>query len=58
MVLFLDNSLFLTMAGVQWDRVLRSEIDTTWNMHQVTLGDELDMLIMFSSISFISGNRT
>ena len=58
MVLVLDNSPFLTMAGAQWDRVLRSKIDTTWNLHQATLGDELDMFIMFSSISSISGNRT
>ena len=58
MVLVLDNSPFMTMKGSQWDRALRSKVDSTWNLHQATLSDELDMFIMFSSISSIAGNRT
>ena len=58
MVLALDNSPFMTMKGSQWDRALRTKVDSTWNLHQATLSDELDMFIMFSSISSISGNRT
>jgi len=58
MVLVLDNSPFMTMKPTQWDRVLRTKIDCTWNLHQATLCDDLDMFIMFSSISSISGNRT
>ena len=58
MVLVLDNSPFMTMKGSQWDRALRSKVDSTWNLHQATLSDKLDMFIMFSSISSISGNRT
>ena len=58
MVLVLDNSPFMTMEGSQWDRALRSKIDSTWNLHQATLSDKLDMFIMFSSISSIVGNRT
>lgn len=58
MVLVLDNSPLMTMKGSQWDRALRSKVDSTWNLHQATLSDELDMFIMFSSISSIAGNRT
>ena len=58
MVLVLDNSPFMTMKGSQWDRALRSKVDSTWNLHQATLSDELDMFIMFSSISSIAGNQT
>ena len=58
MILVLDNSPFMTMTGTQWDRALRSKVDSTWNLHQTTLADELDLFIMFSSISSICGNRT
>lgn len=58
LALVLDNSPIMTMNGSQWDRALRSKVDSTWNLHQATLVDELDLFIMFSSISSISGNRT
>lgn len=58
MVLVLENSPLMTMRPEQWDQALRSKVDSTWNLHQSTLPDSLDMFIMFSSISSISGNRT
>ena len=58
MVLVLENSPFMTMKGQQWDKVVRSKVDSTWNMHEATLSDTLDFFIMLSSISSISGNRT
>jgi NAD(P)-dependent dehydrogenase (short-subunit alcohol dehydrogenase family) len=58
MVLVLDNSPLLTMKPAQWDRALRAKVDSTWNLHESTLCDKLDMFIMFSSVSSISGNRT
>lgn len=58
MALVLENSPIMTMNGSQWDRALRSKVDSTWNLHQATLADKLDLFIMFSSISSISGNRT
>lgn len=58
MALALDNSPFMILKGSLWDRALRSKVDSTWNLHQATLSDELDMFIMFSSISSIAGNRT
>ncbi|KAL9609780.1 MAG: hypothetical protein Q9167_005476 [Letrouitia subvulpina] len=58
MVLLLDNSPFNTMAGEQWDQVISSKVQSTWNLHQATLCDELEIFIMFSSVSSISGNRT
>jgi NAD(P)-dependent dehydrogenase (short-subunit alcohol dehydrogenase family) len=58
MVLVLDNSPLLTMKPAQWDRALRTKVDSTWNLHEATLCDKVDMFIMFSSVSSISGNRT
>lgn len=58
MVLVLENSPLMTMKPDQWDRALRTKVDSTWNLHESTLSDDLDMFIMFSSISSISGNRT
>lgn len=58
MVLVLDDSPFITMKGSQWDRALRSKVDSAWNLHNAASSDELDMFIMFSSISSIAGNRT
>ena len=58
MVLVLENSPFNTMTSQQWDNVISSKVRTTWNLHQATLCDSLDMFLMFSSVSSISGNRT
>ncbi|PYI12323.1 putative polyketide synthase [Aspergillus sclerotiicarbonarius CBS 121057] len=57
LAMILKNSPFSTMTDEQWDEVLRVKVDTTWNLHQHTLQDELDFFIMFSSISSICGNR-
>jgi hypothetical protein len=57
MVLVLDNSPLNTMTSQQWDKVISSKVRTTWNLHQATLCDSLDMFLMFSSVSSISGNR-
>lgn len=58
LVLQLANSPLATMTSEQWDAALQSKIKSSWNLHQATLSDGLDMFIMFSSISSISGNRT
>ena len=58
MVLVLEDSPLLTMKPAQWDRALRTKVDSTWNLHEATLRDNLDHFIMFSSVSSISGNRT
>lgn len=58
MVLVLDNAPIGTMSGQQWDKVLASKVRSTWILHRATLCDSLDMFIMFSSVSSISGNRT
>ncbi|PWY95188.1 putative polyketide synthase [Aspergillus sclerotioniger CBS 115572] len=57
LAMILKNSPFSTMTDEQWDDVLRVKVDTTWNLHQHTLQDDLDFFIMFSSISSICGNR-
>ena len=58
LVLQLANSPLDTMTSEQWDATLQSKVRSSWNLHQATLFDGLDMFIMFSSISSILGNRT
>lgn len=36
---------------------MRVKIDSSWNLHQETLQDVLDVFILFSSIASVVGNR-
>lgn len=58
LVLQLANSPLATMQSEQWDLALQTKVRSSWNLHHATLSDVLDIFIMFSSISSISGNRT
>ena len=58
MVLQLANCPLSTMTADQWDTAVRAKVESSWNLHQATLEDELDTFIMLSSISSICGNRT
>ena len=58
LAMVLDNAPLMSMKPAQWDNALRAKVDSTWNLHHATSSDNLDMFIMFSSISSICGNRT
>jgi len=57
MAMELANSPFSTMSPDQWTRPIRTKVQSSWNLHQLSLADELDFFIMFSSVSSLSGNR-
>ena len=58
LAMILADSPFSTMTPEQWDRAVQVKVQATWNLHTLTLSDQLDFFIMFSSVSSILGNRT
>ncbi|KAK7211022.1 hypothetical protein V2G26_018200 [Clonostachys chloroleuca] len=51
----LNDSVFDNMTHDQWNRTLRSKVQTSWNLHMI-LPKDLDFFILLSSISGIIGN--
>ncbi|KAL9594482.1 MAG: hypothetical protein Q9219_007011 [cf. Caloplaca sp. 3 TL-2023] len=46
------------MTQRQWESAISTKVHSSWNLHQASMEDKLDMFILFSSVSSISGNRT
>ena len=57
MAMLLGDAPMVSITGEQWDRALRLKIDSSWILHEETLGDSLEFFIMFSSIASVLGNR-
>ncbi|KAI1382727.1 putative polyketide synthase [Hypoxylon trugodes] len=51
----LNDTMFDNMTYSQWERTVRSKVQTSWNLH-VLLPNDLDIFILLSSISGIVGN--
>lgn len=49
-----QDSIFDNMNSTQWDRTIRSKVQSSWNLHEML--PELDFFILLSSISGIVGN--
>ncbi|CAG8950778.1 hypothetical protein HYFRA_00002991 [Hymenoscyphus fraxineus] len=47
-----------SMTPEQWQIAVQTKVQSSWNLHQASLDDDLDMFIMFSSIASIAGSRT
>ncbi|KAE8267617.1 hypothetical protein A4X09_0g4729 [Tilletia walkeri] len=45
------------MTGEQWDASLAPKLHASWNLHELTLQDDLQHFVMFSSIASIMRNR-
>ena len=58
LAMILADSAISSMTAEEWNRAVQVKIQSTWNLHNATLGDPLDFFVMFSSISAIFGNRT
>ncbi|KAK4448640.1 Nonribosomal peptide synthetase-like protein [Podospora aff. communis PSN243] len=58
MVMVLDDSPVASMTATQWEAPLQAKIASSWNLHEATLDDPLDMFILFSSVVSMTGNRT
>ncbi len=57
LAMVLGDASIAGMTGEEWDRVMRVKIDSSWILHEETLGDRLDFFILFSSIASVLGNR-
>jgi len=53
----LANSPLSTMTSEKWMNAVSNKIQSSWNLHEISSEDNLDIFIMFSSISSILGNR-
>ncbi|CAH0050429.1 unnamed protein product [Clonostachys solani] len=51
----LNDSIFENMTHDQWERTVRSKVQTSWNLHTL-LPRNLDFFILLSSVSGIIGN--
>ncbi|BCX46607.1 3-oxoacyl-ACP synthase (polyketide synthase) [Haloferula helveola] len=52
----LDDQTMGKMTLEQMQRVLAPKVQGTWNLHEATLGEDLDSFVMFSSVSSALGN--
>ncbi|KAL8717346.1 MAG: hypothetical protein Q9225_005406, partial [Loekoesia sp. 1 TL-2023] len=57
MAMILGDAPLASMTPEEWDRALRVKIDSSWILHELTLQDDLDTFILFSSIASVLGNR-
>jgi acyl transferase domain-containing protein/NADPH:quinone reductase-like Zn-dependent oxidoreductase/acyl carrier protein len=52
----IEDAPILNLGDEQLERVLRPKLLGAWNLHQATLGDSLDMFVLYSSSSAVVGN--
>lgn len=52
----IDDCISLHLTEERFNKVLEPKAMGAWNLHQLTLGMDLDFFVMFSSISSIIGN--
>ncbi|KAK0610048.1 KR domain-containing protein [Bombardia bombarda] len=51
----LQDAIFEGMTHTQWERSMRSKVDSSWNLHQ-QLPQDMDFLILLSSLAGIYGS--
>lgn len=52
----IQDKLFLEQTWTDFEKVFNAKLVGSWNLHQLTLHQELDFFILFSSISAIFGS--
>ncbi|KAL8994776.1 MAG: hypothetical protein Q9169_005338 [Polycauliona sp. 2 TL-2023] len=58
MAMLLGDAPMASMTGEEWHRALKVKIESSWNLHEETKGDDgLDAFVLFSSIASVLGNR-
>tara|TARA_B100000029_G_scaffold516253_2_gene628084 strand:- start:92024 stop:98293 length:6270 start_codon:yes stop_codon:yes gene_type:complete len=51
----LDDGIFLTVNSARFERVLRPKIIGCRNLHEITKNIDLDLFVLFSSVSSLAG---
>ncbi|KAI4174174.1 MAG: hypothetical protein LQ343_002509 [Gyalolechia ehrenbergii] len=57
LAMVLGDAPLANMTAEEWDRALRTKVQSSWVLHELTLDDDLDVFILFSSIASVLGNR-
>ncbi|MGV9944482.1 SDR family NAD(P)-dependent oxidoreductase, partial [Streptomyces sp. NPDC003401] len=52
----LDDTVLTDLTPERLDAVLRPKTEAAWNLHEATLGDDLDAFVVYSSIAGLIGN--
>lgn len=56
LAMVLDDERLVDLDAERFHRVMRPKVRGGWNLHHATLDDDLDLFVMFSSISAAVGN--
>lgn len=52
----LDDAMLADMDAHKLDRVMRPKIAGAWNLHRATEGDDLELFVLFSSLTAVTGS--
>ncbi len=52
----LDDGILLQQTPARFDHVMAAKVDGAWNLHQSTLGHDLDFFVLFSSNASLLGS--
>jgi len=52
----LDDSMLVDLDAERLERVMRPKVAGAWNLHRITERDDLDLFVLFSSLTAVTGS--